>query len=296
MDVPLSMLNYFCVLADELHYGNAARKLRISSPSLSQQISRLETLLGVVLFDRTPRKVELTAAGRELLPLARGTRQAHQAVIDWARSRRPDDELQLRVGVVAAGAGELTTSALTAAIHQMPQLRLEMRRLGFFEALPALRAGLIDVAFAPAPLPDAQGIRVATVAVEQRVLVMRADHPLAGRESISILETTGETFITPSSGDQVVMDWWVVDPRPDGSSPRRGPTADDIEGILELCAAGAGVNIAAESAAANYRRDGLAFVPISDVEPCRILLCSLETSANPAVRSFEAVAVHAMGG
>jgi DNA-binding transcriptional LysR family regulator len=296
MDAPIAMLGYFCVLAEELHYGNAAKRLRITSPSLSQQISRLESLLGVALFDRTPRRVELTEAGRELLPLAEAARTAHQAVLDWANARRPTHDLQLRVGVVAAGAGDLTTSALTAAIHQMPQLRLEMRRLGFFEAVPALRAGLIDVAFTPGPLLETKGLRVTTVAVEARILVVAADHPLAGRASVSILETSNELFITASGGDPDVKNWWVVDPRPDGSRPRRGPTADDIDGILELCAAGVGVNIAAASAATHYRRDGVAFVPISDVEPCSIVLCSLEGATNPAVGTFEAMTVEAMAG
>jgi DNA-binding transcriptional LysR family regulator len=176
----------------------------------------------------------------------------------------------------------------------MPELRLEMRRLGFFEAVPALRAGLIDVAFTPGPLLETKGLRVTTVAVEERVLVVAADHPLARRSSVSIRETAGELFITASGGDPEVKNWWVVDPRPDGSRPRRGPTADDIDGILELCATGVGVNIAAASAATHYRRDGVAFVPISDVESCSIVLCSLESSLNPAVRAFEAMTVEAM--
>jgi len=296
MNVPIAMLGYFCVLAEELHYGNAAKRLHISPPSLSQQISRLESLLGVVLFDRTPRRVELTEAGLELLPLAEATREAHQAVVDWSGSRRTTLGPQLRVGVVAAGAGDLTTGALTAAIHQMPDLRLEMRRLGFFEAVPALRNGLIDVAFTPGPLTETKGIRVTTVAVEDRVLVVASDHPLADRTSVSILETSDELFITASGGDPAVKDWWVVDPRPDGSRPRRGPTADDIDGILELCAAGVGVNIAAASAGTHYRRPGVAFVPIIDVEPCSIVLCSIEGSVNPAVRAFEAMTVQAVTG
>src|SRR5690606_16534465 len=80
-----------------------------------------------------------------------------------------------------------------------------------------------------------------------------------------------------------IVDWWVVDPRPDGSRPRRGPTADSVEGLLELVAAGAGVNIAGASASRHYRRDDLAYVRIDDIEPATIVLCTRVDARNPMV-------------
>ena len=109
MDVPIHVIRYFCVLAEELHFGRAAERLSITPPSLSQQISRLERL-DVRLFNRSPRKVELTSYGRELLPLARRVYDDHDQVLSWGRSvRRDRDDPVLRVGVVATGAGTLTT-------------------------------------------------------------------------------------------------------------------------------------------------------------------------------------------
>ena len=86
MDVPIHVIRYFCVLAEELHFGRAAERLSITPPSLSQQISRLEQQLDVKLFDRSPRKVELTAYGRELLPLARRVQDDHDQLLAWGRS------------------------------------------------------------------------------------------------------------------------------------------------------------------------------------------------------------------
>jgi DNA-binding transcriptional LysR family regulator len=289
MEISIAQIGYFCVLADELHYGVAARRLRISSPSLSQQISRLESAVGCRLFERTPRHVELTDDGRALLPLAQAARDAHHAVLDWASDRQQDRGGLLRVGVVAAGAGPLTTIALTAAIAQMPGVRLEMRRLGFFDAATEVAEGRVDVAFAPAPLHLPPGVRGVEVAREGRVLVVAAGHRFAGRPWIDIAETTGEVFIAPAHGDPKTIAWWVVDPRPDGTRPTRGPVADDIEGILELCAAGVGVNIAAASVESHYRREDLAFVPIRDIEPASILLCTPEQPSNPEIRAFEAI-------
>ena len=118
---------------------------------------------------------------------------------------------------------------------------------------------------------------------EERVLVVRSDHPLADRDSISILETSEEIFVSVAGGPPDVVDWWLGDPRPDGTRSKRGPTADSIKGLLELVTAGAGVNIAGQSASKHYRRDELAFIPITDVEAATIVLCSLKDSRNPMV-------------
>lgn len=78
-----------------------------------------------------------------------------------------------------------------------------------------------------------------------------------------------------------MIDWWLVDPRPDGPRPQGGPTADSIEGLLVLVAAGAGVNIAGESATRRYQREELAYVPIDDIEPATVVLYSLSDTRNP---------------
>lgn len=287
MEVPIHVIRYFCVLAEELHFGRAAERLSITPPSLSQQINRLEQQLDVRLFDRSPRKVELTGFGREMLPLARRVQDDHDQLLNWGRSvRRARDAPLLRVGVVAAGAGTLTTAAIASTMQAIPQARIEMRRLGFFDVAAELEGGRVDVVFAPWPMLLPPRVRAEPLWKEARVLVVRADHPLAGRDSISILETADEVFISAADGPAEVVDWWLVDPRPDGARPRRGPTADSVEGLLELVAAGAGVNIAGQSASRHYRRDELAFIPIGDIEPATIVLCSLSDSPNPMVTAF----------
>ncbi|WP_375389941.1 LysR family transcriptional regulator [uncultured Amnibacterium sp.] len=290
MDVPIAMLQYFCVLADELHFGRAASRLGIASPSLSQQIARLEDRLGARLLDRGPRRVAMTDAGAQLLPLAREAVRTHRLVLDWAVDRRTASGPALRVGLVATGAGPLTTTILGAVLDRMPSVRLEMRRLGFFDVAEALTSGAVDVAFAPAPLPLPPEVHARELTREARVLVVPRGHPLAGRTEVGIAETDDEVFVAPASGDAAALDWWLVDPRPSGRRPRRGPSADDIEGILELVAAEVGVNIAAASVAAHYPRPGLAFVPIRDVPPASILLCRRAADDRPVVAAFERAA------
>ena len=290
MDIPIHALRYFCTLADELHFGKAASALGISAPSLSQQVSRLEGTIGVKLFERTSRRVVLTPAGAELLPLARRTRDDHDDILSWAKAQQQESSNGLlRIGMVAAGAGPLSTRILAAAVQQRPDLRIEMRRLGFFDARTALLDGSVDVVFTPAPIPMDDRVRADPLWKEPRVLVVRDDHRLARRESIGIMDTAGEVFVSASGGVPEILEWWLVDPRPDGSHPLRGPVADDFEGLIELVAAGAGVNIASDGASQQYRREGLSFVRINDIEPATVLLCSLRRPANPAVEGFVAL-------
>lgn len=291
MDVPIHVVRYFCVLAEELHFGRAAERLSITPPSLSQQISRLEQQIGVKLFDRSSRKVELTAYGSDLLPLARRVQDDHDQILSWARSvRRDRDAPVLKVGLVAASAGTLTTAAIAATMNAFPNARIEMRRLGFFDVIDDLEAGRADVVFGPGPIQVPPRIRSEPIWREPRILVTRSDHRFADRESISILETNDEVFVAVTDGRPEVVDWWLVDPRPDGSRPKRGLTADSVDGLFELVAAGAGVNIAGQSAARQYRRDELAFIPFDDIEPATILLFSLGDTQNPMVKAFRETA------
>lgn len=298
-DVPIHTLRYFCVLAEELHFGTAAARLNISSPSLSQQIARLESAVGARLFDRSSRAVALTEVGAELLPQARQAVEAHDQLVEWIGNRVAVPDRVLRIGVVAAGAGPLTTAAIREAAQQIPDLRIEMRKVGFFDAEAELVARRVDAVFVPAPITaDEDLISSIVLWTEPRVLVTSANHRLAGRDSISIAETADETFIAVSDADPAALAWWLVDPRPDGSHPRIGPVAQDIDGILELCAAGTGVNIAAASAASHYQRPELAFIPIDDIEPATILLCTRRrqgavVSAFAAIVEAEARAAHA---
>ncbi|WP_143338259.1 LysR family transcriptional regulator [Demequina sp. NBRC 110054] len=284
MDVAIHTLRYFSVLAEELHFARAAERLSISSPSLSQQISGLERSVGGQLFERTSRSVALTTLGTALLPHATKVIEAHDELCAWVERQRAATGPSLRIGVVAAGAAPLTATIMNA-VRSIPDLRLEMRRVGFFDVVPELLADRVDVVLAAAPLAhDPTVVSTSPLWTEPRVLVVPAAHPLAGRESISIDEIPHETFIAASGADPEALSWWLVDPRPDGSHPHVGARANDIEGILDLVEAGMGVNIAAASAAAHFPRASLAFVPVRDIEPATVLLCTRTQRSDIAER------------
>ncbi len=284
MDVTAHALRYFLVLSEELHFGRAAARLHLTTPSLSEQIARLEKRVRTPLFTRGPRGVALTDAGSELVPLARQAVAAHDEVSRWAAAVAGEVRGTVRVGVVATVAAVLRADVDRALARAHPDVELTSRRLGFQEEGDALREGRVDVAFAPEPLPEPhRGLHTTTVATEPRVLVVPAGHRLAGRDAVSVEETNGEVFIGVPTSDPATLDWWLVDPRADGSHPSHGPVAADIDGVLDLVEAGRGLNIASAEVAAHYARPGVGFVPLSDVEDARVALCWRSDEQDPAV-------------
>lgn len=287
MDIPVHAVQYFCVLAEELHFGRAAERIRIATPSLSQQIGRLERQLGVKLFDRDSRPLTLTPFGLEFLPLARRLRDDHREILAWAQRLASEQAVpQLRLGVVASASGSLAASAIGSMLQRVPDARLEMRRTGFFEVVDDLVGDRVDVVLAPSPVSASGEVACEPLWTEGRMLVVPAGHRLAGRSSVSIAETNDEVFVAASAGPQEILDWWVVNPRPDGSRIVPGASADSMEGLLELVAAGVGFNIAGSSAAHHYQRDDIVFVPIDDIEPVTVMMCTLRSTENPLVPVF----------
>jgi DNA-binding transcriptional LysR family regulator len=284
--VEIRQLRYFVAVAEERHFGRAAKTLYISQPSLSYAIKSLETSLGVRLFRRHVRGVDLTEAGADLLPTAKAVLAQARAVEEIAERHRTGRAGRLRIGFEASGAGRLSTTARAEFARRYPHVRVEPRSYDWQREVAALHEGAIDVAFVWLPA-DPAGLHLETVAREARLCAMSRQHALSGRESLSIMDLAREPFIRTQTAAQWWLDWWVVNPRPDGSEPvwwRR--TTENIEDLLEQVAEGGCVATVPASVAAYYPRPDLAFIPITDVEPVTIALGWLEDNDSPLVASF----------
>jgi DNA-binding transcriptional LysR family regulator len=114
-------------------------------------------------------------------------------------------------------------------------------------------------------------------------------HRLAGRETVSVNELTDEPIMWTRRAPRYWVDWWAVNPRPDGREPRWGPENDNVEEMLEQVADGSAYAIVPASMTEFYARPDLAWVAISDIDPLRIALAWRERDASPLVAAFAGI-------
>lgn len=290
LDVDTRVLRYFVAVADRLSFTGAARELYVSQPALSRQIRQLEEDLGAELFVRTGREIRLTGAGAEMLPLAR------RLVHDWRETTRvvrtaaAADRNVLRIGFVVSGGGAAARRVRTAFAERRPEVTVEPKRLDWGGEPEALRQGVVDVAFVWLPA-DTGGLRYRVVATEPRYVALARDHHLAARQSVTIGDLADEPLMWTRKAPREWVDWWAVNPRPDGREPVWGPENDNADEMLEHVATGAAVCIAPESMARYYAHPELSWRPITDIEPLRIAVAWVPGARGEVVRAFVETAV-----
>jgi DNA-binding transcriptional LysR family regulator len=192
--IELRHLRYFLTVAETLHFSRAARRLGMAQPPLSQQIKRLEQLLGHALFERTTRGVKLTPAGQLLARRARSTMEKVDEDLAQVRRLGRGEEGTLTVGF----SGSVMFTELPAAIqsfrHRYPKVELRLRELVTSAQIAALLNGQIDLAFLRDGDPT-EGIRITTLLKEKYVAVLPEAHALARRRTLSVKALEGEPFV-----------------------------------------------------------------------------------------------------
>lgn len=285
----LRLLRYLDAVAREGHVGRAAQALYISQPSLSYAIRQLEEELGVPLFRRHAKGMTITEAGAEVLAAARQALRHADEIAEIARRHRTGQAGRLRIGFCASGAGALSTKARAVFAERHPHVAVEVRRFDWGGEVPALKNGEVDVAFVWQPA-DTTGLDVHEVAREGRVVGMAAGHRLADRQTLTLADIADQPLPWARNAPREWVDWWGVDPRPDGTRVIWGPANENVEELLESVAVGeAGCCIAAASIAEYYRRPDIVWRPLVDAEPLRIALGWRHGDPNPLVRGFAEV-------
>lgn len=249
LDTRFRALHALVVLAEELHFGRAARRLGIAQPHLSVQIRRLEAEVGAALFVRTPR-VAPTAAGEAMLEAARRILAEVSAGVERARAT----ERGVRGSLSVAFASTVMLTRLPGALREFrdhhPEIGLRLRELHSSEQIGLLKAGALDVGLSRETPKAGDGLEGVPLLVEPFVVVLNARHALAAKRSISLRELRGEPFIlfprplASSMHDQIMTLCSSA-----GTAPRIEFEASEWHTISALVAEGFGVSIAPESVA-----------------------------------------------
>ncbi len=260
MDIDARLWRSFATVAEELHYGRAADRLRITQPALSRQIRDLERALGVTLFDRTSRRVALSQAGRAVLGQARRALTESDRAIRLARLAAHGDWGELTISVLPAVALALLPKIIRAYRDAHPAIEVTIGESFDDEQLTALAGGRIDAGFlraAEAP----PGIRLQTLLTEPVLAALPADHRLARHDRLALSELAGEPFVFfPRHRSALAYDEFIASCRVAGFSPAIVQEASGIS-ALGLVAAGLGVTVVAASYQA-LSLAGVRYVPV----------------------------------
>jgi len=280
----LRHLRYFLMIAEEQHFGRAARRLHMTQPPLSRQIQELEAELGFTLFDRSRRGVELTSAGAVFLARTRNLLESLDQAVHEARRASVGEIGRVSVGYIASLAYSGITDILRGFHERFPQVELALRELSPQAQLDALKAGLIDVGLVRGPVDDAQ-FTSACVRRDPLVVVLPTGHELAPRKRIPLKLLAKEPFVLfPRQRGPNFFDQIITLCRKAGFSPRVVQEAPQLD-MLSLVAAGFGVTIMPDSVR-HAARKGVLLRPIVGSPRTDLFIAWRTDDASPALQEF----------
>ncbi len=281
----LRQLRYFTVLAQELSFTRAARKLHVSQPPLSFQIGNLETELGARLFDRTSRSVELSQAGKAFLPHA----LAVLARVEEARShvKLVASGLQGRVKLGLSGSHFL--GPLPSFIQQYraerPGVEIVLYEMRPADHLSALREGWLDISISRQPLSDGQ-LQSRLLWRDPVVAALPRSHRLASRKKLRLADLKNEDFVFLRQDSSAFAQRLFEACVESGFAPRIVQQVVELPALVNLVAAGLGVALVPESVA-RLRDDAVASCRLSAGVPAGDVHALLRTDEpQPAVLGF----------
>jgi DNA-binding transcriptional LysR family regulator len=260
--VELRHLRYFVTVAEELHFGRAARRLNMTQPPLSMQIRDLERELGCALLRRSSRKVELTEAGAAFLEEARGALAHVDQAVEAARSIQRGAEGRLTVGFVGMAMDAFLHDVIQAFGKEHPRVSLTLSEMSTNAQLEALRTGRLHVGFPRLYQHDLRGLGSEVVLREPYMLAVPSRHPLASRKRIPLRALEGVNLVmSPRPIQPRIYDAITDSCRRAGFEPLMTPEAVSKRTSMALVAAGMGVTVVTTSAS-HIRYAGVTYRPL----------------------------------
>jgi DNA-binding transcriptional LysR family regulator len=292
--VELRHLRHFVAVAEEGHITRAAERLGMQQPPLSQRIKAIEHQLGVQLFRRKPRGVELTEAGRVFLDRARATLAHYDGAFEATRSAARGEQGRLCVGVLPTTPFHpFVPFAIRAFRGAYPQVSVTLDECLRTEAIERLHNRQLDVAFLRSGLEDQKEMLVVYPLLEEpMVAALPSDHLLSrgGRRALplSLKDLADEPFIIYARQlGPAFYETTMAACRKAGFTPRLGQEAPRITSALSLVAVGLGVSLV-PACLQNMAMNGVVYHRLKGAAPPKAVLTLglRRDDASPVVRNF----------
>jgi DNA-binding transcriptional LysR family regulator len=262
IDLHTRKLRCFLVVAEELHFSRAAARVFLTQQALSRQVKELEEELGVRLFERTTRRVELTPAGRAFHAAVRDVLSSFDDAVELARRTSRALSGRLRLGFCPGAALELTAPILEAFRAACPDVEVEMREFPANDPSAGLASGVTAVAFIRLPQGTAR-IETERLYVDPVIAVVAQNHPLARRSSVVAADLVGERLTLSDTADDTYCDFWSLAAARDGR-PGDFVRVSSVTEEMAIVAAGSAVCVTSSAAGAFTPMPGVRYLPIDD--------------------------------
>lgn len=292
----LRQLRYFVAVAEERHFGRAAKRLRLSQPPLSAQIKGLEEELGVKLFQRSTRQVALTDAGRTFLERAEGILEAVEEAKEAAKGADEGVRGRLEIGFISSATLGLLPPAIRLFRERFGGVEIELRELTSAQQIDALYAGEIRVGLVRLPL-RAPGIRFEPLQEESFLVALPSGHPLEALESVPLEAMVDQPLIfftrqlMPSLHAQIVELFQRV-----GAFPNVVQHAVHLQTIVGLVASDVGLAILPEPAE-RLSREGVVYRSLDAPDATSwVGLARVEDDGSLLVENFASTVREVAGG
>ncbi|MGL4978628.1 MAG: DNA-binding transcriptional regulator OxyR [Plesiomonas sp.] len=263
-------LEYLVALAEHKHFRKAAEACYVSQPTLSGQIRKLEDELGVMLLERTSRKVLFTESGMRLVDQAREVLRQVKILKEMASVQGDEMSGPLHIGVIPTTGPYLLPHIIPLLRQRFPQLEMYLHEAQTHQLLAQLDAGQIDCALL-ALVKETEPFIEIPLFDEPMLLAVCSDHPWASRTEIRLPELAGEHVLMLEDGhclrDQAMGFCFAA-----GADEDTHFRATSLETLRNMVAAGAGMTLLPQLAVPQQRtRDGVCYLPCHDPQPLRTI-------------------------
>ena len=265
IDFSIRELECFIAVAEELSFTRAARRLRLSQPPLSRHIQTLESKLGTALFQRSPRSVSLTAAGRSLLADTKGTLTQLQRACDSAKRAGRGETARLSIGFVSAVQNPMLISIFQQYRALRRDVQLTLHDIPPADQLRAIAEGRLDGGFVGStPGTTATGLIFIPWSKEPLLVFLPPEHRLSKSRRVKLADLSGESFVSVSAESAPCFAAQIQRLCGDaGFRPKLVQEAIRGQAVAMMVAAGVGIAILPASLARNVG-ESLVALPIAN--------------------------------